>query len=94
MPFADEHSISLQVEQWTENRYPSFVSVGVPAPTSAADWVEGADARIKQLGKPADLDRDPGVIEAHAQRARAAEQNKMTKEDVRRFRSAVCACHY
>ncbi|KAK4704240.1 farnesyl-diphosphate farnesyltransferase, partial [Phenoliferia sp. Uapishka_3] len=73
--------LSGRVEQWTENRYPSYIVVGTPAPTSSADWVEGADARIKQLGKSEDPNRDPLVIAARDARAKAAEQAKMTGED-------------
>ncbi|BGP21691.1 farnesyl-diphosphate farnesyltransferase [Rhodotorula toruloides] len=54
-----------RIEQWTETRYPSFISPGMPVPTSSEDWAPRRDARIKQLPGP-----PPEVVE----KRRLAEQ--------------------
>ncbi|TNY18982.1 isoprenoid synthase domain-containing protein [Rhodotorula diobovata] len=41
-----------RIEQWTETRYPSFIQIGQPVPTSSDEWTPGRDARIRQLPGP------------------------------------------
>ncbi|BGP36769.1 bifunctional farnesyl-diphosphate farnesyltransferase/squalene synthase [Rhodotorula kratochvilovae] len=41
-----------RIEQWTETRYPSFIQIGQPVPTSSDEWAPGRDARIRQLPGP------------------------------------------
>ncbi|KAI5478186.1 farnesyl-diphosphate farnesyltransferase [Pseudohyphozyma bogoriensis] len=67
-----------RVEQWTESRYPSFISIGQPAPQSSDDWVEGMDARIKQLPKAY---VDPEAVARKERAKRMMENNKMSYED-------------
>ncbi|POY71977.1 hypothetical protein BMF94_4986 [Rhodotorula taiwanensis] len=64
-----------RIEQWTETRYPSFIQVGMPVPSTSDDWAPGRDARIKQLPGPAP--------EELARRARAEQlrQHQMGKSD-------------
>ncbi len=66
-----------RIEQWTEARYPSFITMGQPVPRSALDWHPGMDARIKQLGDPSPEEK--AKIDAFR---RANEPQKMGWEDV------------
>lgn len=71
----------MQVEQWTESRYPSFITLGQPLPTSSADWREGLDARIKQLPAPVELDPTDALAVARAKKLED-DRSGMQKEDV------------
>ncbi|GAA5857226.1 hypothetical protein JCM8547_009382 [Rhodosporidiobolus lusitaniae] len=47
-----------RIEQWTESRYPSFITPGQAVPTTSDDWQPGMDARIKQLPGPSQEELD------------------------------------
>lgn len=68
-----------QIEQWTETRYPSFIQIGQPVPTSSDEWAPGRDARIRQLPGPS-----AEVLEkrARAERLKRQEGKSLGKEDV------------
>ncbi|GAA6032793.1 hypothetical protein JCM8097_000791 [Rhodosporidiobolus ruineniae] len=69
-----------RIEQWTESRYPSFITVGQPIPKTSDDWAPGMDARIKQLPGPSQDVLDQKFAQQQAAE-RAALPQKMTKED-------------
>ena len=66
--------------------------MGQPLPTSCDDWVEGVDARIKQLPPQAVVDQEDPV--QAARRAAQIERNnneKMTPEDYK-FLAILIGC--
>ncbi|KAM0749885.1 farnesyl-diphosphate farnesyltransferase [Meredithblackwellia eburnea MCA 4105] len=67
-----------RVEQWTESRYPSFIVLGQPTPTSSVEWKEGMDARIKQL--PGLTDQQ-ALAEERRRAIREGEKQPLTRED-------------
>lgn len=69
----------MQIEQWTETRYPSFIQIGQPVPTSSDEWTPGRDARIRQLPGPS-----AEVLEKRArlEQLKRQEGKSLGKDDV------------